>query len=59
MMAENNQAALAVCAQTKVVFPYIYILSVFTEKPYSKAMERYEVYVSIIILSHATSHDGK
>ena len=34
---------------------YIYILSVFTEKPYSKAVERNEVYVS----SQATSHAGK
>ena len=59
MMAGNNEAALAVCAQTKVVFPYIYVLSVFTEKPYSKAVERFEVYVSIITSSHATPHDGK
>ena len=39
--------------------PNIYNLSVFTEKPYSKAVERNEVYVSIITSSHATSHDGK
>ena len=39
--------------------PNIYILNVFAEKPYSKAVERNDVYVSIIISSHATSHDGK
>ena len=27
MMAENNQAALAVCAQTKVIFPFNYFIS--------------------------------
>ena len=29
----------------------------FTKKPYSKAVERNEVCVSIITSSHATSHD--
>ena len=28
MMAGKNQAALAVCAQTKVIFPFKYILTV-------------------------------
>ena len=41
------------------IFIYIYILSVFTEKPYNKAVGRNEVYVSIITSSHATSHYGK
>ena len=40
MMAGKNQAVLAVCAQTILIFPYIYILDVFTEKPYSKLLER-------------------
>ena len=39
------------------VFINIYILRVFTEKPYSKTVERNEVYISIITSSHATSHD--
>ena len=34
-----------------------YILGVFTEKPYSKALERNVVYIPIITLSRATSHD--
>ena len=34
---------------------YIYILGVFTEKPY----ERNVVYIPIITLSHMTSHDFK
>ena len=37
----------------------IFILGVLTEKPYSKAVERNEVYVSIITSGHASSHDGK
>ena len=37
----------------------IYILGVFTEKPYSKPSERNVVYISIITLSHVTSHDFK
>ena len=37
----------------------IYILGVFTEKPYSKPLERTVVYIPIITLSHATSHDFK
>ena len=37
----------------------IYILSVFTENPYSKPLECNEIYISIITLSHATSHDVK
>ena len=37
----------------------IYILGAFTEKPYSKTLERNVVYTSIITLSHATSHDIK
>ena len=37
----------------------IYILGVFTEKPYSKPLERNVVYIPIITLSHATSHDFK
>ena len=43
----------------KSLFLYIYILGVFTEKPYSKPLERKVVYIPIIILSHATSHDFK
>ena len=35
----------------------IYILGVFTEKPYSKLWERNVVYIQIITLSHATSHE--
>ena len=38
---------------------YIYILCVFTEKPYCKPLECNVVYIPIIILSHATSHDFK
>ena len=37
----------------------IYILGVFTEKPYSKQLECNLVYIPIITLSHATSHDFK
>ena len=37
----------------------IYSLGVFTEKPYSKLLERNEVYIPIITLSQATSHDFK
>ena len=37
----------------------IYILGVFTEKPYSKPLERNVVCIPIITLSHATSHDFK
>ena len=36
-----------------------YIFGAFTEKPYSKPLERNVVYTSIITLSHATSHDVK
>ena len=34
-----------------------YILRVLTEKPYSKALEHNIVYIPIITLNHATSHD--
>ena len=37
----------------------IYILSVFTEKTYSKPLERNVVYIPIITFNHATSHDFK
>ena len=37
----------------------IYILGVFTEKPYSKPLERNVVYIPINTSSHATSHDFK
>ena len=37
----------------------IYTLGVFTEKPYSKPLERNVVYIPIITLSHAMSHDFK
>ena len=37
----------------------IYILGVFTEKPYSKPLKCNVVYIPIITLSHATSHDFK
>ena len=43
----------------KIKFINIYILSAFTEKAYSKAVERYGVYVSIITLSHMTESDVK
>ena len=36
---------------------YMYILGVFTEKSYSKPLERNVVYIPIITLSHMTSHD--
>ena len=35
----------------------VYILGVFTEKLYSKPLKRNVVYIPIITLSHATSHD--
>ena len=38
---------------------YIYILGVFTEKPYSKPLEYNVVYIPTITLSHVTSHDFK
>ena len=41
------------------LFIYIYILGVFTEKPYSKPLECNVVYIAIITLSQATSHDFK
>ena len=37
----------------------IYILDVFTEKPYSKPLERTVVYIPLITLSHTKSHDFK
>ena len=37
----------------------IYILGVLTEKPYSKSLEHNVVYIPIITLCHATSHDFK
>ena len=37
----------------------MYILSLFTEKPFSKTVERNEVYVSIITSSHMTVSDVK
>ena len=37
----------------------IYIVGVFTEIPYGKPLERNVVYIPIITLSHATSHDFK
>ena len=37
----------------------IYILGVFTEKRYSKPLERNVVCIPIITLSRATSHDFK
>ena len=36
---------------------YVYILGVFTEKPCSKPLKRNVVYIPIITLSQATSHD--
>ena len=42
-----------------VIFSNIYILGVFTEKPFSKPLECNIVYIPIISLSHATSHDFK
>ena len=42
-----------------VILQNIYILDVFTEKPYSKSLERNVVYIPIITLSHKTSHDFK
>ena len=37
----------------------IYILGVFTEKPYSKLLECNRVYISVRILSHVTSMISK
>ena len=42
-----------------VVSLYMYLHSAFTEKPYSKPLERNVVYTSKITSSHATSHDVK
>ena len=39
------------------IYRNIYMLGVFTEKPYSKPLERNVVYIPIITLSHTTSHD--
>ena len=36
-----------------MLFLYIYILSVFTDKSYSKKLERNVVYIPVITLSHA------
>ena len=44
---------------SKILTANIYILGVFTEKPYSKPLERNVVYIPIITLSHAMSHDFK
>ena len=41
------------------IIVYIYILNVFTEKPYNKPLERNEVYIPIITLRHVTSRDFK
>ena len=41
------------------IISYIYILGVFTEKPYIKPLERNVVYITIITLNHATSHGFK
>ena len=38
---------------------YIYILSVFTEKPNSKPLDRDAVYIPMITSSHATSMTSK
>ena len=40
-----------------MIFINIYILGVFTEKHYNKPLERNVIYIPIITLSHATSHD--
>ena len=37
----------------------IYILGVFTEKPYSKPLEYNEIYIPNITLSHPMSYDFK
>ena len=43
-----------------LTYPYVfYILGVFTVKLYSDPLERNVVYIPIITLSHATSHDFK
>ena len=39
------------------IYMCIYILGVFTEKPYNKLLEHNVVYISIITLSQATSHE--
>ena len=44
---------------SKCINQNIYILGVFTDNPYSKPLERNVVYISIISLSHAKSHDFK
>ena len=42
---------------SSLTFIDIYILSAFTEQPYSELLGRTVVYISIITLSQATSHD--
>ena len=39
----------------QIIFVDIYMLCVFTEKPYSKPLERNVVYIPITTPSHATS----
>ena len=46
-------------ADEDAIFFNIYILGVFTGKPYSKPLEHNVVYIPIITLRHATSHDFK
>ena len=46
-------------AKNEIYFLNIYSLGIFTEKPYSKPLGCNVVYIPIITLSHATSHDFK
>ena len=41
------------------LYSNIYILGVFTEKPYSKSLERNVVYIPITKSSHMTSKTSK
>ena len=45
--------------KSKLMFENTYILSVLTEKPYSKPLERNVVYIPITTSSHATLTKSK
>ena len=59
MPGENSNGWNRLLRRNEYTNINIYILGVFTEKPYSKPLECNVVYIPIIILSHATSHDFK
>ena len=50
---------VAVKTSECIVTPKIHIFDTFTEKPFSKPLDRNVVYIPITSLSHATSHDVK